>query len=113
MALPDPSASPRNPQWGQTSLWHRRHLAGPRHCERKIDNRGSHFYPALYWAQALASQDDNAALKEAWYSQPNFWDADKTAELAQALDLDRTKVYKWNYDQRKKAGQSTKALDKL
>ncbi|KZC17615.1 MULTISPECIES: NADP-dependent isocitrate dehydrogenase [unclassified Rhodanobacter] len=28
-----------------------------------IDNRGSHFYLALYWAQALASQDVNAALK--------------------------------------------------
>ncbi|WDS35228.1 NADP-dependent isocitrate dehydrogenase [Pseudoxanthomonas sp.] len=29
----------------------------------EIDNRGSHFYLALYWAQALAAQDDNAALK--------------------------------------------------
>lgn len=28
-----------------------------------IDNRGSHFYIALYWAQALAAQDDDAALK--------------------------------------------------
>ncbi|MBQ4855016.1 NADP-dependent isocitrate dehydrogenase [Rhodanobacter sp. B2A1Ga4] len=28
-----------------------------------IDNRGSHFYLALYWAQALASQDVSAALK--------------------------------------------------
>ena len=28
-----------------------------------IDNRGSHFYLALYWAQALAVQDANAALK--------------------------------------------------
>jgi isocitrate dehydrogenase len=28
-----------------------------------IDNRGSHFYLALYWAQALAAQDVNAALK--------------------------------------------------
>jgi isocitrate dehydrogenase len=30
----------------------------------KIDNRGSHFYLALYWAQALAAQDEDAALKE-------------------------------------------------
>ncbi len=29
----------------------------------ELDNRGSHFYLALYWAQALASQDDNAELK--------------------------------------------------
>ena len=29
----------------------------------KIDNRGSHFYLAMYWAEALAAQDKNAALK--------------------------------------------------
>ncbi|GAB3746273.1 NADP-dependent isocitrate dehydrogenase [Lysobacter olei] len=28
-----------------------------------IDNRGSHFYLAMYWAQALAAQDSDAALK--------------------------------------------------
>ena len=28
-----------------------------------IDNRGSHFYFALYWAQALAAQDEDAGLK--------------------------------------------------
>ncbi len=28
-----------------------------------IDNRGSHFYLALYWAQALAAQDEDAGLK--------------------------------------------------
>lgn len=30
----------------------------------EIDNRGSHFYLAMYWAEALAAQDDDAALKE-------------------------------------------------
>jgi len=29
----------------------------------ELDNRGSHFYLSLYWAQALASQEDNADLK--------------------------------------------------
>jgi isocitrate dehydrogenase len=29
----------------------------------ELDNRGSHFYLALYWAQALAAQDDDAGLK--------------------------------------------------
>jgi isocitrate dehydrogenase len=29
----------------------------------ELDNRGSHFYLALYWAQALAEQDQDAALK--------------------------------------------------
>ncbi|MBB5875505.1 NADP-dependent isocitrate dehydrogenase [Xanthomonas sp. 3498] len=28
-----------------------------------LDNRGSHFYLALYWAQALAAQDEDATLK--------------------------------------------------
>jgi len=38
-----------------------------------IDNRGSHFYIALYWAQALAEQDQNLELKS------------KFAHLAQVL----------------------------
>jgi len=39
----------------------------------EIDNRGSHFYLALYWAQALAAQDVHAGLKQ------------RFAPLAQAL----------------------------
>jgi isocitrate dehydrogenase len=31
-----------------------------------IDNRGSHFYLALYWAQALAAQNQDAELKDAF-----------------------------------------------
>ncbi|MFC7307781.1 NADP-dependent isocitrate dehydrogenase [Streptomyces monticola] len=38
-----------------------------------IDNRGSHFYLSLYWAQELAKQTEDAALAEAF------------AELAKAL----------------------------
>jgi len=41
-------------------------LANDKSPARKIgqlDNRGSHFYIALYWAQALAAQDKNAELK--------------------------------------------------
>jgi isocitrate dehydrogenase len=29
----------------------------------QLDNRGSHFYLAMYWAQALAEQSDNAELR--------------------------------------------------
>jgi isocitrate dehydrogenase len=29
----------------------------------ELDNRGSHYYLALYWAQALATQDDDAELQ--------------------------------------------------
>ena len=43
-----------------------RYLENARYPSRKvneIDNRGSTFYLALYWAQALAAQDEDAALK--------------------------------------------------
>ncbi len=32
----------------------------------ELDNRGSHFYLALYWAQALATQTDDPALAQAF-----------------------------------------------
>ncbi|MGR3811148.1 NADP-dependent isocitrate dehydrogenase [Jiulongibacter sp. NS-SX5] len=32
----------------------------------ELDNRGSHFYLAMYWAQALAAQNDDAELKAAF-----------------------------------------------
>jgi isocitrate dehydrogenase len=51
--------------------------------ERKIgglDNRGSHFYLALYWAQELASQDDDIELKNAF------------AELAASLSENEDKI---------------------
>jgi len=34
----------------------------------ELDNRGSHYYLALYWAQALAEQDKDAELKEEFTS---------------------------------------------
>jgi len=30
----------------------------------EIDNRGSHFYLAMYWAEAMAAQDEDPSLKE-------------------------------------------------
>ena len=46
----------------------------------QIDNRGSQFYLALYWAQALAAQTEDAAL------------AAKFAPLAQQLAENETKI---------------------
>ena len=34
----------------------------------ELDNRGSHFYLALYWSQALVAQNENGALKEEFTS---------------------------------------------
>ena len=36
---------------------------GPSRKAGEIDNRGSHFYLAMYWAEALANQNKDAALK--------------------------------------------------
>ena len=35
----------------------------PSRIVNELDNRGSHFYLALYWAQALAEQNEDEALK--------------------------------------------------
>src|SRR5690554_5000895 len=45
-----------------------------------IDNRGSHFYLAMYWAQALAAQDTDAGLKATF------------APLAEALTREEEKI---------------------
>ena len=42
-------------------------LANKKSPSRKVnelDNRGSHFYLTMYWAEALANQDKNSALKQ-------------------------------------------------
>lgn len=36
---------------------------GPSRKVKEIDNRGSHFYLSLYWAEALAQQDQDPTLK--------------------------------------------------
>ena len=39
------------------------HNKGPKTRTGELDNRGSHFYLALYWAEALAGQTEDAALQ--------------------------------------------------
>jgi len=46
----------------------------------EIDNRGSTFYLALYWAQALAAQQDDPAL------------AERFAPVAEALEANEAKI---------------------
>lgn len=40
------------------------HKKSPSRKVGELDNRGSHFYLALYWAEELANQNEDAALKE-------------------------------------------------
>jgi isocitrate dehydrogenase len=42
------------------------HDRSPRRAVGDIDNRGSHFYLALYWAQALAAQTAHVELRKAF-----------------------------------------------
>ena len=37
----------------------------------ELDNRGSHFYLAMYWAQELVAQNSDAELKEAFEACAN------------------------------------------
>jgi isocitrate dehydrogenase len=46
----------------------------------QLDNRGSHFYLALYWAEALAAQNDDAELKQ------------RFSKLAQTLTSNEAKI---------------------
>jgi isocitrate dehydrogenase len=60
-----------------------RFLAENKSPSRKVnelDNRGSHFYLALYWAQALAAQQGDAELKAQF------------SPLADALAMNETKI---------------------
>ena len=50
----------------------------------EIDNRGSHFFLAAYWAEALAEQTENAELAEAFKSVAADF-AENAEEINQAL----------------------------
>jgi len=49
-----------------------------------IDNRGSHFYIALYWAQALAEQDQNLELQSKFAELAKIL-AEKESQIIQEL----------------------------
>lgn len=55
---------------------------GPSRKVKEIDNRGSHFYLAMYWAEALSKQDKDAELKEKFAAIY----ADMAAAEAQIMD---------------------------
>ncbi len=52
-----------------------------------IDNRGSHFYLALYWAQALAAQDADADLAARFTPLAEKLAADEDAIVAELLEV--------------------------
>ena len=57
-----------------------------------IDNRGSHFYIALYWAEALAAQDDDADLKAHFAPIAEQLAANETKIVDELIGVQKTTV---------------------
>src|SRR5207244_13311569 len=53
-----------------------------------LDNRGSHFYLALYWAQELAKQTDDAQLARAFTGVANAWAEQEQVIVAELLGVE-------------------------
>lgn len=49
----------------------------------ELDNRGSHFYLAMYWAQALAEQDEDPELKASFSKLANTLEANEAQIIAE------------------------------
>jgi isocitrate dehydrogenase len=52
----------------------------------ELDNRGSHYYLAMYWAEALANQDDDAALKAEFMPIASTLKSNEASILKELLD---------------------------
>ncbi len=81
-----------------------------------LDNRGSHFYLAMYWAQALAAQDEDATLKARFAplaKQLTEQEAAIVAELngVQGQPVDIQGYYRPNLDLVSKAMRPSKTLN--
>merc|ERR1719433_2349214 len=53
---------------------------------KQLDNRGSHFYLALYWAQALAAQTDSPELKAQFTWVAAELEANETGIVRELID---------------------------
>ncbi|MDG2176183.1 MAG: NADP-dependent isocitrate dehydrogenase [Gammaproteobacteria bacterium] len=58
----------------------------------ELDNRGSHFYLALYWAQALVSQSDNAELQSAFTELANTLVTHENGIISELNDIQGNSV---------------------
>ena len=52
----------------------------------ELDNRGAHFYLALYWAEALANQEDNNDLKEEFSKVYEYLSTNKDVILNELIE---------------------------
>jgi len=59
---------------------------------KELDNRGSHFYLALYWAEALANQDQDADLKASFASLYQSLSENETAIVSELNEVQGSPV---------------------
>jgi isocitrate dehydrogenase len=83
-----------------------------------IDNRGSHFYLALYWAEAMANQTDDAAFSEAFSAlHASLTESETTivSELnaVQGLPADTGGYYRLNQAKAEQVMRPSSTLNKI
>jgi isocitrate dehydrogenase len=84
----------------------------------ELDNRGSHFYLALYWAQALAAQDKDAELKEHFANVASKLEGNEEQINKELIDAQGSSVniggyYKPDEDLTSKAMRPSKLLNDI
>ncbi len=84
----------------------------------QLDNRGSHFYLALYWAQALAAQNDDADLKTEFTAIAEKLAAEESAivaelDAAQGAKLDLAGYYAPNEEKVTAAMRPSAAFNQI
>ena len=91
---------------------------GPSRKVNEIDNRGSHFYLALYWAEALANQNKEADLKSEFTNIYNALSSNEDAIMKELIDCQGEPVnidgyYLPNEDLVSKAMRPSNVLNKI
>ncbi|GAA4241326.1 MULTISPECIES: NADP-dependent isocitrate dehydrogenase [Winogradskyella] len=91
---------------------------GPSRKVNELDNRGSHFYLALYWAEALANQDKDADLKAEFTTIFNALSSNEETIVKELIDCQGEPVniegyYLPNEDKISDAMRPSKALNSI
>src|SRR6201999_2089000 len=63
----------------------------------ELDNRGSHFYLALYWARELADQTEDAELAERFAALAQRLEADEDAIVSELSEVQGSAVQLGGY----------------
>jgi len=84
----------------------------------ELDNRGSHFYLALYWAEALASQDKNESLKTEFKTIAETLSKNEEKIISELNNIQRTSLniggyYKPNEELATKAMRPNNLLNSI